>query len=109
VDYNPILVSSFVNGNKAGNGRFYQSAVENPATPESEIGTFAGMMQKMKNYIVTRRNVITNQLLTSAEENLVPMTPVVGNAAAAGTPIPIDALTFSSSPFSGKNGRRFRR
>ena len=31
---------------------------------------------KMRNYITTRRNVITNQVLTSAEENLVPTTPV---------------------------------
>ena len=105
-DYNPILVSQYVGG-KAGHGRFYESAVDNPVTPANEAGTFAGMMQKMKNYIVTRRNVMTSQLLTAAEENLVPTTPVITRTGGGSGPIPTDALSFTSGPFVGKSGATF--
>ena len=104
-DYNPILVSGYVNSSKAGHGRFYQSAVNNPATPESELAKFTGMMVKMKNYITTRRNVITSQVLTSAEEALVPTTPVLARSGSG--PIPTNALSFTSSAFAGKNGAAF--
>ena len=45
-DYNPILTSSYVNASKAGHGRFYENAVS--------PGDFAGMAQKMKNYVAAR-------------------------------------------------------
>ena len=104
-DYNPILVSGFVNSSKSGQGRFYQSAVNNPATPESESGKFSGMIVKMKNYITTRRNVIAAQVLTSAEEALVPTTPVLSRSGSGS--IPTNALNFASSAFSGKSGATF--
>ncbi len=104
-DYNPILVSSYVNSSKAGHGRFYQSAVNNPVTPESEAGKFAGMIVKMKNYIVSRRNVIASQVLTAAEEALVPGTPVLSRSGSG--PIPTNALHFTGSAFIGKNGAEF--
>lgn len=106
-DYNPILTSPATHPNKAGHGRFYQSAVDNPATPGSEVGTFAGMIQKMKNYVVTRRSVITTNVLTSTEENLVPNTPTITRAGGGSGPIPTNALTFSTSAFVGKNGATF--
>lgn len=104
-DYNPILVSGNVNSSKAGHGRFYQSAVNDPTTPQSEVRTFPGMMVKMRNYITTRRNVITSQLITAAEEALVPTTPTVTRSGTG--PIPTNALTFATSAFAGKNGATF--
>jgi CotH kinase protein/Lamin Tail Domain len=104
-DHNPILVSSSVNSSKAGHGRFYQVALDDPATPESERQTFAGMMVKMKNYIASRRTVITNQLLTTADEALVPATPTVTRTGSGA--IPTNALTFTTSDFVGKNGATF--
>ena len=106
-DYNPILVSSFVNSSKAGHGRFYARAVNDPATPASEAGTFAGMLVKMKNYVVTRRGVITSQILTAAEEALVPATPTLTRSDGGTGPIPTDRLTFTSSDFAGKEGATF--
>lgn len=104
-DYNPILNSSYVNPSKAGHGRFYQSAVNNPATPENETRTFIGMAQKMKNYVAARRTVIRNQLITVAEENLAPATPTVSRTGEG--PLPTNAMTFASSAFAGQNGASF--
>ena len=107
-DYNPIMIAtSYVNSGKAGQGRFYQSAVDNPATPANEALAFPGMIQKMKNYVATRRGVITTQLLTSTEENLVPTTPVATLASGPSSSVPTNALTFTSTAFSGKNGATF--
>jgi hypothetical protein len=106
-DYNPILVSSSVDPNKAGHGRFYARAVNDPATPASETSTFAGMLVKMKNYVVTRRGVITSQVLTAAEEALVPATPTLTRADGGSGPLATDRLTFTSSDFAGVNGATF--
>ena len=51
-DYNPILVSSNVNPGKAGHGRFYAGGGGIPPT-----GSYAGMMQHLKNYVVSRGSV----------------------------------------------------
>ncbi len=104
-DYHPILISNYVNSSKAGHGRFYQSAVNNPATSESEAGRFAGMMVKMKNYIGVRRSVIASQILTSAEEARIPLTPSLSRAGSG--PLPSNALVFSSSAFGGRSGGIF--
>ncbi len=106
-DYNPILISAYVNSSKAGHGRFYQSAADNPSTPASELNTFAGMIQKMKNYVVTRRSVITNQVLTAGEESLIPTTPTITLTGGASTTVPTDALNVTSTAFAGKNGATF--
>jgi hypothetical protein len=101
------MVSSFVNPSKSGHGRFYTRAVNDPATPASEVGTFAGMLVKMKNYVVTRRGVITSQILTAAEEALVPTTPTLARADGGTGPIPTDRLAFTSGDFAGKEGATF--
>lgn len=106
-DHNPIMASSFVNSSKSGQGRFYTSAVNDPATPASEVGTFAGMLVKMKNYVATRRGVITSQILTAAEEALVPATPSLIRADGGTGPMPTDRLTFTSGGFGGKQGASF--
>ncbi|MGI8603552.1 MAG: lamin tail domain-containing protein [Verrucomicrobiales bacterium] len=110
-DYNPILTSGFVNPSKAAHGRFYQVATDSPdggnTSPGTPAGTFSGMIQKLKNYVVTRRAVMTNQLLTAAEESLVPGTPVAGRTSGGSGEIPTNALMFTSSGFVGKSGATF--
>ena len=104
-DYNPIMASSFVNSSKAGRGRFYQSAVNDPATPDvNEILTFPGIMQKMRNYITTRRTVITNQILT--DESGVPTTPVISRAGGE-TTIPVNDLTFTATDYNSPSSSAF--
>jgi hypothetical protein len=106
-DYHPIMVSSFVNASKAGHGRFYARAANDPGTPENEAATFAGMLVKMKNYVAARRAVITSRILTAAEEALVPATPTLTRADGGTGPIPTDRLTFTSSEFTGREGASF--
>jgi hypothetical protein len=106
-DYNPILTSAYVNGSKAGHGRFYQSAVDDPATPADEAGTFPGMIRKMKDYVDTRRAVMLERLITPAEEALVPSTPVAARLEDSSDPLPANQLHFTTSAFSGQNGATF--
>jgi hypothetical protein len=91
-DYNPILVSSLVNPSKAGHGRFYQSA-----SPQ----TFAGMVQKLKNYVATRSSYLDNTVITAAEENAAPRRPTVTYTGASG--YPTNRLTFNTSAFAAGN------
>jgi hypothetical protein len=106
-DYNPIMVSSFVNSGKAGRGRFYQSAVDDPSTAGvNEALTFPGQMQKMRNYITQRRNVITAQIL--GDESQIPVTPTVARAGGA-TAFPTNDLRFTCSPYSSPSSRPFAR
>jgi Concanavalin A-like lectin/glucanases superfamily/Lamin Tail Domain/CotH kinase protein len=104
-DYNPIMVSAQINASKAGRGRFYQSAVDDPSTTgTNESLTFPGMLQKMRNYVTTRRNVITNQILT--DESVVPSTPVVTRAGGA-TTFPTNDLTFTTTAYTSPSSRPF--
>ena len=104
-DYNPIMVSAFINTSKAGRGRFYQSAVDDPSTAGvNETLTFPGMMQKLRNYITTRRNVITAQIL--GDEAQVPATPVVTRAGGSAA-FPTNDLTFTSTAYSSPSTRPF--
>ena len=91
-DYNPILVSPLVNSSKAGHGRFYQSA-----SPQ----TFAGMVQKLKNYVASRSTYIDNTVITTAEENAAPRRPTVTYSGAAG--YPTNRLSFETSAFVAGN------
>ena len=86
-DYNPILVSSYVNSSKAGYGRFYQQATTK---------NFPGMIQLMKNYIVSRGSWIDSTILT--DETMIPSRPTVTYTGLAG--YPGDALTFQCSAYS---------
>ncbi len=104
-DYNPIMVSAFINTSKAGHGRFYQSAVDDSATTGfNETLTFPGQLQRMRNYITTRRSVITAQIL--GDEAQVPATPTVTRAGGA-TTFPTNDLTFTASAYSSPSARPF--
>jgi len=91
-DYNPVMTSAYINPSKAGQGRFYQIA------PSKD---FPGMVQLMKNYVVSRGAWIDNTLLT---DPLIPARPTV--AFTGPTHYPANRLTFRSSAFSG-NGAGF--
>ena len=95
-DYNPILVSPYVNSSKAGNGRVLSGA------PTKD---FAGMMQIMKNYIVSRGSYIDTTLLT--DEAQVPQKPTINYTGQAG--FPADASLFNTSRLFEPRRLRFCR
>ncbi len=99
-DYNPILVSNRVNPSKAGHGRFYAGG---PGVPAA--GSFAGMMQVLKNYAVTRSNYIDSTILTLAEEGQAPRKPSITYSGAEG--FPIDGLQFTASAYQDAQGNPF--
>ncbi len=88
-DYNPIMVSSYINRNKAGQGRFYQRA----ATKD-----FRGMVQIMKDYAVSNNR----EFDTYFEDSSIPHTPIV--TATCPSTYPINSLTFETSPFGDSQG-----
>jgi hypothetical protein len=92
-DYNPILVSSYVNPDKAGHGRFYAGGGGIPPA-----GSYGGMMQVLKDYAVTRSNFIDSTIL-SADESLIPNRPTITYTGDAG--FPLNQLQFTSSAYSG--------
>jgi hypothetical protein len=92
-DYNPILVSNYVNQNKAGHGRYYAGGGSIPAT-----GDFGGMMQVLKDYAVTRSNFIDSTIL-AVDESLIPNRPTITYTGDAG--FPLNQLQFTSSAYSG--------
>jgi hypothetical protein len=89
-DYNPIMTSGYVNPSKAGAGRFYQKA----ATKD-----FRGMVQILKDYV---KPGAYRAFDTYSEDAAAPYTPTVTYTGAAG--YPINALTFSTSPFNDPQG-----
>jgi hypothetical protein len=95
-DYNPILVSPQVNQGKAGHGRFYAGGggIQIPAP-----GGFPGMMQVLKNYVVSRGAFIDATILT--DDSQVPVRPTINYSGQPG--FPVDGLQFTSSPFSSSN------
>jgi hypothetical protein len=98
-DYNPKMISSTYStspGSKAGHGRFYQAG-----TPTRN---FAGMVQKMKNYVHYRASVASLSSAGSgldglARDNQIPATPTLTATHPEG--FPINRLTFQSSPYAG--------
>jgi len=92
-DYNPILVSSYVNSSKAAHGRYYGNAVNPP-------GDFAGMIQREKNYVQSRQSY--NDPKVSYDEGQQPNTPSVTYIGEGGHPV--DGLVFRSSAFGGGSG-----
>jgi hypothetical protein len=86
-DYNPILTSGYVNSSKAGHGRFYQSAVS--------PGGFAGMAQKLKNYVLERKGWIESNTLNLTPPNK-PSISYIGEVG-----FPVTGLSFQSSSFAG--------
>ena len=89
-DYNPILASSYVNSGKAGHGRFYGAA---------NTKDFSGMLQVMKDYVVSRGNWIDSTLLT---DNQMPNRPTAVYTGPAG--YPADRLDFQTSSFADPQG-----
>jgi len=88
-DYNPIMISNYINRSKAGQGRFYQRA----ATKD-----FRGMVQIMKDYAVSNNR----RFDTYFEDSSMPQTPIV--TATCPSTYPINSLTFEVSPFSDSQG-----
>jgi len=88
-DFNPIMTSGYINGSKAGQGRFYQRA----ATKD-----FRGMVQIMKNYAVSNYR----EFDTYFEDSSIPHTPVV--TATCPSTYPINSLTFEANPFGDPQG-----
>jgi hypothetical protein len=87
-DYNPIMFSPYVIPDKAGNWHYYTAA--NPRT-------FAGMVQLLKSYVVTRGSYLDSL----AADSLIPNRPVISYTGTAG--FPLDDLSFHSSNFSSPN------
>jgi hypothetical protein len=78
---------------KAGQGRFYQEAVDR-GYPRS----FEGMVRVMKGYVVER----TSYLNSRSADSAIPNTPTITATGPAG--FPINALSFQTSPFSDPQG-----
>jgi hypothetical protein len=86
-DYHPIMISSYVVPEKAGQGLFYQA---------SRSGDFKGMVQLMKNWVKRRSVWIDRTLLNDPG---IPAKPTI-QAEASGQ-IPINHLKFQCSDYSG--------
>jgi hypothetical protein len=98
-DYNPTMIDPAkvpVGNDKAGQGRFYAGGGGISIPPP---GGFAGMIQKLKDYVAYRSNYIDTVLLT---DTLIPNKPTLTYSGPA--LFPIDGLTFNSSNFSDSTG-----
>ncbi|MCX5675610.1 MAG: lamin tail domain-containing protein, partial [Planctomycetota bacterium] len=96
-DYNPVMVNTaYVNLGKAGQGRFY--AGNPPGIVIPAPGGFQGMVQKMKDYVVSRGAWIDATIIADAS---IPATPTVAYVGPSGSPL--NRLAFRSSAYSGTN------
>ena len=91
-DYNPIMASSYVNPDKAGYGRFYESA----ATKD-----FAGMLALVKNYVRSRGRFMETNILRSTRDE-IPVTPLLTYIGTDG--YPLNELRFETSAFQDPQG-----
>lgn len=88
-DYNPVMTNArIVFTSKAGQGRFYQ------IVPTKD---FPGMVNKMKQYVVTRGAILDNL----AFDELIPTTPIV--TCSRSIAIPANRLDFRCSSYAGAN------
>jgi hypothetical protein len=92
-DYNPIMVSPYINPSKAGQGRFYQF----PREPQVEK-SFHGTVQLMKDYVVYRSAYIDSMIADPS----IPATPDISFIGA--TNFPVNALVFQTSSFPANGG-----
>jgi hypothetical protein len=99
-DYNPIMVSSYVNSSKSGQGKFYLFPNESSVNPALK-GSFAAGVQIMKNYVVTR----ATHLDTLSTDATIPNTPVVSYG--GGSNFPINRVVFRTSSFSSPTNYTF--
>ena len=93
-DYNPILTSRQIRFDHARHGQFYVS---------SRTRDFAGMVDRMKEYAMSRCQWIQRQLLTNEDE--IPQHPKI--LLVSDSPLTADNLRFSSSPFEDPTGASF--
>ncbi|MBN2473869.1 MAG: lamin tail domain-containing protein [Pirellulales bacterium] len=95
-DYNPILVSSYINPDKAGHGRYYQAAASRD---------FAGMLQFEKNYVAARISGDTTDPTIASDSSQAPNAPTLDYTGQDG--YPVDGLRFRSGTFSSPLGASF--
>gem|GEM_PF-458115 len=97
-DYNPILdpATGYTYGDKGGTGRYYAGNPSAGITIPAP-GGFRGMVQEMKNYVVTRAAVLDGL----ASDSLIPNKPTISYTGPAN--FSLDKLTFHSSNFSSGN------
>jgi len=88
-DYNPVMTSSYVNSGKAGQGRFYQMA---------STKDFPGMVQIMKDYVVSPRRAFD----TYQEDPAAPAKPQIQYLGQTG--FAINDLVFQTSAFQDPQG-----
>ncbi|HEY7117651.1 MAG TPA: lamin tail domain-containing protein [Tepidisphaeraceae bacterium] len=95
-DYNPILdpATGYTYGDKGGVGRFYAGG---PGVTIPAPGGFRGMVQKMKNYVVTRAAYLDSL----DADSLIPNKPSITYTGPADHPL--DQLSFHTSNFSSPN------
>ena len=86
-DFNPVLLSPYVDPAKAGQGEFYQA---------SASGGFDGMAALLKSYVTARIGWMDTHLLS---DPLIPATPAVTSLAPP--EFPSNALSFRASAFGG--------
>jgi hypothetical protein len=89
-DYNPILISPYVNKKRAVQGRYYS---------DSPTGDFAGMVQLLKDYVLRRAGWIDQMLLHDRTQPLTPSILYVGPAG-----YPADQLQVRTSGFEDPQG-----
>ena len=89
-DYDPLLTSVYVDGDRARVGQFYQTAPS---------GDFPGMVQLMRDYVLRRAAWIDATLLTDRDQPFTPGAWYVGSPG-----YPADGLTFEASPFADPQG-----
>lgn len=94
-DYNPIMdpATGYTYSDKGGVGRYYAGNPSSGITIPAP-GGFRGMVQEMKNYVVTRAAVLDGL----AADSLIPNKPTLTYLGPADHAI--DKLTFKSSNFS---------
>lgn len=89
-DYNPIMSSGYVNAEKAGQGRFYQTSPDR---------TFRGMVTKLKSWVQNTRGPVMDNL---ANDVYAPNKPTITRLGAA--TYPINDLRFRTSAYSDYTG-----
>ena len=89
-DHNPIFGTRYVDNERTAPGQFYAAA------PTRD---FPGMVQLMRDWVVSRSQWIDATLLTDSDH---PLTPTVAYSGAAG--FPVDGLRFTAGSFDDPQG-----
>ncbi len=93
-DYNPILVSSYINSSKAGHGRYYEATAQR---------TFAAMLNHVKGHVNNQTNFINNNSTNlQGEASIIPTKPTISYVGSSG--FAANDLTFQSSTFADPQG-----